>query len=552
MDADKKEWRENAIKSKHLIDGILILIATLLMWPGMIFASSTSLSIPGIEKIPEVVRLNGERKSEGYYMSETEFKLLGIAYYLDRGDFATASFKLDQLYQQLKTKKGLIKVPKFANKNEELEFYINLQNPRTGAFMDDSYPFFTFVGPTLNMLEHLELLAKETGKPLRLKYPLRFLDEINTGEKLKAYLDDLASVGTIGSRLPKTPYIAATELIDYREIERNNLYIFSPEWKQALLQWYYDNQDFETGFWGSKLRDSEELANSGELGTTFHVVKLFVDDQGKNYYHEFPLRYKEKMVATTLQKLSEPMPADLAELHDWSLTRYQGIKLLTNFLWSDASPKEKASAKKLMADIIKNRFEKFYIHDEGGFSLYPGSQKADLDGTGTALSLLEVVGALSPEQQKRLYGSSDETIIDLGVHTVLEFKENDFAVIKNAQDINSIRLYQVEPGSDSYTANVVGIIYPNDTPVLDIVDLLPKISRWVNTTPQSIGNWVSKESIIQDVSAYKINEVPVSKGDIPLELANGALQNNRELIAIGFDIMQIPRYKIIYKLRLQE
>lgn len=484
-------------------------------------------------------------------MGETEFKLLGIAYYLDRGDFITASAKLEQLHQQLQSTEGLIKVPKFANKEEELEFYLNLQNHKTGAFMDASYPLFTYVGPTLNILEHLELLAKEIGQPLRLKYPLKFLTAINTGEKLQAYLDDLASVGPVGCRLPKTPYVAATELIDYAIIERNNLYTFSPAWKQALLQWYYDNQDGKTGFWGPKLNDGGELADPGELGTTYHIVKLFVDDQGKNYYSQFPLRYKDKMLATTLQKLAEPMPVDLAEGHDWSLTRYQGIKLLTNFLWRGASVKDKARAKSLMEEIIANRFEKFYIPGEGGFSLYPRAEKPDLDGTGTALGLLKAAGALSPEQQARLYGSANETILDLGVHTVLELKENNFNGIKNAQGINSIRLYRTEP-AENYTANVVGIIYPNETPVLDIVDLLPKMSRWVNTTPQSMGNWVSRESIKNDLSVYKMKAVPVAKGEIPLELANGVLHNNRELIAIGFDIMQIPRYKIIYKLGLQE
>lgn len=522
------------------------------MWPGILFANPASLSIPGADKISEVVRLNGERKSEAYYLSEVEFKFLGIAYYLDRGDFVTASAKLDLLYHQLNSKEGLIKVPKFSNKNEELEFYLNLQNPRTGAFMDDSYPLFTYVAPTLNMLNHLELLAKETGRPLRLKYPLKFLDEINTGEKLKAFLDDFASVGPIGSRLPKTPYIAATELIDYREIERNNLYTFSPEWKQALLQWYYDNQDIKTGFWGPKLRESGELANSGELGTTFHVAKLFVDNNGKDYYREFPLQYKDKIFATTLQKLSEPMPVDLAEVHDWSLTRCQGIRLLTDFLWSNASTKDQASAKRLMEELVRNRFEKFYIPNEGGFSLYPGSQKADLDGTGTALSLLRGAGAFSQKKKERLYGSADETIRDLGIHKVSNLQENDFTVIKNAEDINSIRLYCIDPALDSYTANVVSVFYPNETPVLDIVELLPRMNQWVNTTPQTIGNWVSKESIIQDISAFNSKAVPVSRGNIPLKLANEVLKTNRELVVIGFDIMQIPRYKIIYKLSLEE
>lgn len=60
-------------------------------------------------------------------------------------------------------------MPDFADKKEEMEFYLSLQNPKTGAFMDESYPILYYLEPTLNMVEHLELLAKETGRPLRLK-----------------------------------------------------------------------------------------------------------------------------------------------------------------------------------------------------------------------------------------------------------------------------------------------------------------------------------------------------------------------------------------------
>lgn len=59
--------------------------------------------------------------------------------------------------------------------------------------MDDSYPILYYLEPTLDMGEHLEQLAQETGRPLRLKYPLRFLDEISTPNKLTEILDELSS-----------------------------------------------------------------------------------------------------------------------------------------------------------------------------------------------------------------------------------------------------------------------------------------------------------------------------------------------------------------------
>ena len=134
--------------------------------------------------IPALFKLNRECQEEGYYMAEFEFKMLGFAYQLDKGRYVEAVSGIRRLHDRLRSRKDLIKVPRFSNKGEELEFYLALQNPRTGAFMDDSFPYCTYDGPTGNVLLHLEALAKETGQPLRLKYPLKYLDEINTPQKL--------------------------------------------------------------------------------------------------------------------------------------------------------------------------------------------------------------------------------------------------------------------------------------------------------------------------------------------------------------------------------
>jgi len=139
-------------------------------------------------------------------MADFEFKMMGMAYWLDHGHYYTALSRLGKLHKQLKTREGLIKVPEFTNKQDELAFYLNLQNPRTGAFMDDSFPYCTYNEPTENILAHLDSLVKETGQPLRLKYPLKYLDEINTPEKVEVFLDDVSNVGWIGSKYSPEAY----------------------------------------------------------------------------------------------------------------------------------------------------------------------------------------------------------------------------------------------------------------------------------------------------------------------------------------------------------
>jgi len=73
-------------------------------------------------------------------------------------------------------------MPEFRTKEEEFDFYLSLQNPNTGAFMDESYPYCSYTGPTGNVLLHLDALAEETGRTLQLIYPLKYLDQLNTPE----------------------------------------------------------------------------------------------------------------------------------------------------------------------------------------------------------------------------------------------------------------------------------------------------------------------------------------------------------------------------------
>ncbi|MFX4261504.1 hypothetical protein ACOBQJ_04790 [Pelotomaculum propionicicum] len=529
------------MKRRTIIAAIAFIAVLFIIGSGLyVYRSMASIS--------EMFKLNGQLQAEGFYMAEFEFKMLGCAYYLDKGHYFTALSRLNELHRQLKTREGLVKVPEFADKKDEMEFYLNLQNPETGAFMDSSYPSYLYLEPTLNVVEHLELLAGETGQPLRLKYQLKFLDQINTPDRLKALLDDLSTVGWLGSKLPKTNYMMASCYHNYGDLEQSGLYAFSPEWKQALLEWFYANQDSKTGYWGPRLRGTGELLNEGDLSPTYKLVKMFVDEQGNNLHPEFPLRYKDEMLATTLRKLSEPMPedADLAEMHEWQLTRYHGLKLLTSYLWNGAAIENKKTARTFMEGIVKGKFEKFYLEEEGAFTYYPGSEAATLDGTGDAISLLDIAGALSHDRQKYLWGSPELGVTDLGSYGVADLQESDLAILLNSPDINSLRFYRADPGSGDFTAGVVCLSYPRETRVPDIMDLLPKLKQWINSTPQNMGNWISKEAIAKELETIQTEAVPIFKGKLLLAPANEALRDNGELTVIGFDVLQVPRCKISF------
>jgi len=501
--------------------------------------------------IPALFKLNRECQEEGYYMAEFEFKMVGFAYQLDKGRYVEAVSGIRRLHERLRSRKGLIKVPKFSNKGEELEFYLALQNPRTGAFMNDSSPYCTYDAPTQNVLQHLEGLAKATGQPLHLKYPLKYLDEINTPQKLTAYLDDVSTVGWITSKFPQTSFAFARELLEGHCVERgilerNNLYAFSAEWKHAMLQWFHAYQDPETGLWGPKSRGGKLLKL--DLNNTASIVKAFVDRNGNDIYPSLPLRYKPQLFASALKVMSEPLPAegDLHEWHEWALIMGKGIDLLTRYLWKDASEEHRTAAANLIEKYMRVKFDKYFIPNEGAFSYYPGSRRATLDGTSGGIGVYFELGAFSAERQGRLWGGPEKTCTDLGRFAVPTLTERDFAPILNLRNVNSVRFYPRVPDAANYTTEAAGVFYPRPTSVLDAVELVSRVRNWLETTSQSMGNWVSREELSDRLLKTGIELVPVSREEIPLAQLNRVLKGNQTLTVIGFDALQVPRCRITF------
>jgi len=525
------------MKKRRIVEGIIVLILITAI-------AVVALSAFNLSRIPHMFRLNKQLQEEGYYMAEFEFKMLGIAYYLDKGHYAQAIGGLGNLYHQMKTKKNLIKVPQFTDKRQEMEFYVNLQNPETGAFMDSSYPYCTFNEPTENILLHLDALSRETGQPVRLKYPLKYLDKIKSPQDLTAFLDDVSNVGWIASKLPQTTFVFARSLLSYGNgegvIKKHNLYRFSPEWERALIQWFSDNQDPQTGFWGPRSRRTRKLLTK-DLTNTASIIKAFVDEGGGDRDPSVPLRYRNEIFATTLSVMSGAMPAedDIDEIHEWNLVMGKGMRMLMRFLWRDATPQQVESAKALIENYIKIEFEKCYIASEGAFSYYPGSEHATLDGTGGMVNLFEAVGAFSGKTQDYLWSKTKYHDEEQRIRLVTNVGESEAGAFMKNDQVNSIRIFATAPVSGDYFANVKYVVYPNQRKYLDMADLMPRIKNWLDTTPQSMGNWTSKETVLKGVN-YVCPPVPIFEGKFPFDEVNRLLKENRGITVIGFDVLQIP------------
>ncbi|MBN1498890.1 MAG: hypothetical protein JW982_01930 [Spirochaetes bacterium] len=536
---------KNHIVRKKYLSVLMILISVLILFNGC----TVTEAIHTKKKIREMFRMNKKLQQEGYYTAEFEFKMLGVSYYLNKGEYKKAFAMLDRLYNQLETREGLIKIPSFKNKSEEMDFYLNLQNPETGAFMDSSYPVSSFTGPTGNVLEHLDELARETNRPLKLKYPLKYLDEICTPEKLVTYFNDVATVNWIAAKLPQTTFHNTRDILSLffedSVVMKYNLYPVTPEFQQTMIKWFYDWQDAETGLWGPKNKNGKLMKK--DISNTASILKIFVNKNGGNAYRDYPLRYKDALCNSFLDDTLSTIPGDddVDDWHEWNLKVPKTINSFTRYFWNDISDKTKIRVKKLIGLYITTSFKKFYVYEEGAFTNQPYSKHAVLDAFGT-YAIFESIGALSSEKQIKYWGSRENTIQNLGVFEKSEISGKDLKVLLRQKEVNSFRIYQNGRLPEEMTAGVSAVFYPRKKTVLDIVDLTPRMRLWLSTTDQSMGNWTSRDAAIQKMNEIKIMEVPVYENGIPVDIINSFFKNADELSIIGFDILQIPVCEITF------
>ena len=90
------------------------------------------------------------------------------------------------------------------------------------------------------------------------------------------------------------------------------------------------------------------------------------------------------------------------------------------------------------------------------------------------------------------------------------------------------------------------MIYPRETPLLDVTELVPNIMAWLDTLTLSMGNWTSREQIRQEYAALNITRSLIFHHTPQLDLLNRMLREKQELVLIGFDALQIPVTRIVY------
>ena len=58
----------------------------------------------------------------------------------------------------------------------------------------------------------------------------------------------------------------------------------------------------------------------------------------------------------------------------------------------------------------------------------------------------------------------------------------------------------------------------------------------------------SRSGALKSLTALDLHWVPVYREQIPPDKANELLRRNRRIVAVGFDILQVPTYKVAFEL----
>jgi hypothetical protein len=179
---------------------------------------------------------------------------------------STADFKrIDKRLDDLETS---LSHPELQAKAEE-------QDPDDGSWGKCYSEWFLKLGASY---DHLEQLSHRVERP---KYPLHFLDRINSPQKLSDYLtsvsvSDIAHTGIDHDR----EFNAALEnLLQFVVKDRAPGYSFDPKLKDTLTDLVLHRfRNPRTGWWGESYLRGDHTDYVDNLSTTFHIVSYLKGD----------------------------------------------------------------------------------------------------------------------------------------------------------------------------------------------------------------------------------------------------------------------------------
>ncbi len=175
-------------------------------------------------------------------------------------------------------------------------------------------------------------LARQGRVP---KYPVHFLDRINSPEKLTGHLNHLliSDLKTEGVDHRRELNETISDLMRLILGNQPKSYAYDPRLKAAMLDWLLNTaRNPETGYWGAwyRIPNDTTIKKTGDLSITFHIV---------SYLHGNVPDW-QKIIATTLAIKNKKYPLGWLEGSSYLNHNNMDVIQLFSMGWSKASSDE--------------------------------------------------------------------------------------------------------------------------------------------------------------------------------------------------------------------
>lgn len=227
------------------------------------------------------------------------------------------------------------------------------------------------------------------------QHPLRFLERINSPDKLRQYLDSIVVSDIPATRVNKRKELnhSVSALVRLIPGTVRSGFEFHPDLERTL--WYFlDNtwQNPDTGYWGAWYRRNGRIIKTDDLSITFHIVS----------YRQGRVNRWPEIITTTLAIRDREYP--YGWLEDSGPSNHHNYDVVTLFRhgWAHMTPAQRAEVERTISQMLTWCLSTS-LGDDGTFRSSGGDGLAEAFYFG--VSLLEEVGYFN--KQRRFWTDRD-------------------------------------------------------------------------------------------------------------------------------------------------
>jgi hypothetical protein len=208
------------------------------------------------------------------------------------------------------------------------------------------------------------------------RFPCRFLDRINSPEKLTAHLDrllisDLDADGIDRGREFNETVADLLRLVIHHEPDN---YPYHPRLKEAFLDFLMHRaRDTDTGYWGEWYKTGDRITKANHLSITFHIISYL-----KGEISDWP-----KVIDTTLAIKDKRYPNGWLTHGGYANHHNMDVVVIFRYGWAHATPRQqeaiRVELRKMLAWCLKES-----LQPDGSFRLREGESLEESVYFGTA------------------------------------------------------------------------------------------------------------------------------------------------------------------------